>query len=139
VYETFRRLRVTVSENRLTQVRVSIPHDLFSRVNGDVRYYSIIVYQDGGFPDKPERRARDPREEWPPVTRTWAEAAPYPFILAYQTTPDRWMPFKSQSARASACSRCSPQGAKIMARLSFGIFFKKNFHLQCFSSDSVAR
>jgi len=97
-YETFRRLQVTVSDNHLTQVRVSIPHDLFSNVNGNIQYYSIIVYQDGGFPDKPERHNSNVHDQWPPVMRTWAEAAPYPFILAYQTTPDRWMPFKSQLA-----------------------------------------
>ncbi|XP_022183704.1 phosphatidylinositol phosphatase PTPRQ isoform X1 [Myzus persicae] len=103
-YDTYRNLRVTVSDSHLTQVRLSIPGDLFTSSSGNIQYYSIIVYQDGGFPDKPEHgnRLNNPRQQmdndvWPPVMRTWAEAAPYPFILAYQTTPDRWMPFKDQN------------------------------------------
>ncbi|XP_025205820.1 tyrosine-protein phosphatase 10D isoform X2 [Melanaphis sacchari] len=103
-YDTYRHLRVTVSENYLTQVRLSIPGNLFSSASGNIKYYSIIVYQDGGFPDKPEHgiRKNNPRQQmhydvWPPPMRTWAEAAPYPFILAYQTTPDQWMPFKDQN------------------------------------------
>ncbi|XP_001944639.2 phosphatidylinositol phosphatase PTPRQ isoform X1 [Acyrthosiphon pisum] len=103
-YDTYRKLRVTVSDSHLTQVHLSIPGDLFTSTSGNILYYSIIVYQDGGFPDKPEHgnRLNNPRQQmdddvWPPVMRTWAEAAPYPFILAYQTTPDRWMPFKDQN------------------------------------------
>ncbi|KAL4108189.1 hypothetical protein QTP88_018430 [Uroleucon formosanum] len=103
-YDTYRNLRVTVSDSHLTQVHLSIPGDLFTSTSGNILYYSIIVYQDGGFPDKPEHgnRLNSPRQQmdddvWPPVMRTWAEAAPYPFILAYQTTPDRWMPFKDQN------------------------------------------
>jgi len=102
-YDTYRHLRVTVSDSHLTQVRLSIPSNLFSSASGNIQYYSIIVYQDGGFPDKPEHgiRTNNPRQQmdddvWPPPMRTWAEAAPYPFILAYQTTPDRWMPFKGR-------------------------------------------
>lgn len=102
-YNTYRHLRVTVSDSHLTQVRLSIPSDLFSSASGKIQYYSIIVYQDGGFPDKPEHGIKtiNPRQQmnddvWPPPMRTWAEAAPYPFILAYQTTPDRWMPFKGR-------------------------------------------
>lgn len=94
-YDTFRRLRVTVSKSHLTQVRLSIPDDLFSNANGNIQYYSIIIYQDGGFPDKPEQGFMSNYDVWPPVMRSWAEAAPYPFILPYQTTPDKWMPFKS--------------------------------------------
>ncbi|VVC45169.1 Fibronectin type III,Protein-tyrosine phosphatase-like,PTP type protein phosphatase,Tyrosine [Cinara cedri] len=96
-YDTFRRLRVTVSESYLTQVRLSIPGDLFSNANGNIQYYSIIVYQDGGFPDKPERGIINHYDVWPPVMRSWAEASPYPFILPYQTTPDKWMPFKNKN------------------------------------------
>lgn len=102
-YDTYRKLRVTVSDSHLTQVHLSIPGDLFTSASGNILYYSIIVYQDGGFPDKPEHgnRLNNPRQQmdddvWPPIMRTWAEAAPYPFILAYQTTPDRWMPFKGE-------------------------------------------
>lgn len=94
-YDTYRRLRVT--KVYLTHIRVSIPDDLFSNANGNIKYYSIIVYQDGGFPDIPEHGNANPYDVWPPVTRTWAEAAQYPFILAYQTTPDQWMPFTSKT------------------------------------------
>lgn len=93
-YDTYRRLRVTVSDSHLTQVRLFIPGDLFSNSNGNIQYYSIIVYQDGGFPDIPERGDRNILNV---SMRTWAEAAPYPFILAYQTTPEKWMPFRGLS------------------------------------------
>ncbi|XP_050536508.1 tyrosine-protein phosphatase 10D-like isoform X3 [Daktulosphaira vitifoliae] len=92
-YDTHRYLRVTVYENYLTRVRVNISTKLFSNLNGTIRSYSIIVLQDGGFPDIPERGERNDQDKWPPELKTWAMAAPYPFILAYQTTPNGWMPF----------------------------------------------
>lgn len=94
-YDTYRHLKVT--KTYLTHVRLSISDNFFSNANGDIQYYSIIVYQDGGFPDKPEHGNVSLQGVWPPVMKTWAEAAPYPFILAYQTTPDQWMPVKGQS------------------------------------------
>ncbi|XP_050442897.1 phosphatidylinositol phosphatase PTPRQ-like isoform X3 [Adelges cooleyi] len=101
VYETYRSLRVTVSENQLTQVRVFLSAKLFSNINGTIRSYSIIVYQDGGFPDVPEKGERTAFGIWPPKMRTWAEASPYPFILAYQTTANGWMPFIDQTTEVS--------------------------------------
>lgn len=94
--DTIKHLRVTFVKNYPRQVKLTISNDLFTNHNGMILYYSIIIFEDDGkTPDVPKQGVKQSKEKWPPEMFKWTDMISSHSANYYQTSPYKWMPFKS--------------------------------------------